>query len=139
METPPPRDGGLPDPGGLNLDYTAPTAFEPTDDQLDVIKQDLETVAAGVRPHLPHGFTVTTRIAQTPTGPRGIVMVSFPTGDTIGPAIQLTPEMFTDTDDAGAISPEEITELSREITTVTVAQWAEMLGLTHDDHALPAQ
>lgn len=133
------RDGGLPDPGGLNLDYAAQTAFEPGDDQLEVIKQDLETVAAGVRPHLLHGFTVTTRVTQTPTGPQGIVMVSFPTGDTIGPAIQLTPDMFTDTEESGALSPEEITELSREITTVTVAQWAEMRGLTTNAPALPAK
>lgn len=134
--------GGLPDAGGLNIDYTDSTEFEPTDAQLKIVRRDLETIADRIRPHLPHGFTVSTRVAQTRTGPQGIVLVAFPTGDAIGPGIQLTADMFDTDDDRqadGAIPPDRIVDLSREITSLTVAQWAEMRGLDGSDRPLPAQ
>lgn len=130
-EDEPPDGGGLPDAGGLNIDYAEPVPFEPTEDQLDLIQADLEAVADRVRPHLISGFTVTTRLARTREGPQGVVVVSFPTGEAIGPGIRLTADMFESIDDpewTGPISPEEIETMSRQITTLAVTQWAKMSG-----------
>lgn len=137
-----PLGGGLPDAGGLNIDYGEPTAFEPTDDQLEMVQRDLETIADGVRAHLTGGFTVTTRVTRTRDGPQGVVVVAFPTGDAIGPGVELTADMFEAADEpgwSGPIPPDEIEALSRRITTMTVTQWAEMTGLGRDERAFPAQ
>ena len=122
--------GGLPDAGGLNIDYGEVLTFEPTDDQLRMVRADVEAVADGVRRHLTHGFTVTPRVDRTGDGPQGFVIVEFPTGEAIGPGIPITAAMFDgagESDWDGPISPEEIETLSREITMLTVTQWAEML------------
>lgn len=134
--------GGLPDPGGTNISYTDSTPFEPTDEQLELIQTDLKTIADGIRMHLTDGFTVTTRVARTHTGPMGVVVVAFPTGETIGPGIELTADMFEAADESnwnGPISPDEIETLSHEITTMTLAQWAKMTGFDSDDQDFPAQ
>lgn len=140
-DTDSPAVQGLPDAGGLNIDYRDGLTFEPTDDQLRMIRADLKRVAEGVRVHLTQGFTVTPRLDRTPEGLQGLVIVGFPTGDAIGQGIPITTAMFegaTASEWNGPIPPEEIETLSREITTVTVAQWAEMLERSRGDRALPA-
>lgn len=135
-----PLGGGLPDAGGLNIDYTEPAAFEPTEDQVEMVQRDLETIAEGVRAHLTDGFTVTTRVTRAQGGSRGVVVVAFPTGDAIGPGVRLTADMFETVDGSnGPIPPDEIEALSRRITTMAVTQWAEMTGLGDDERAFPAQ
>jgi hypothetical protein len=134
--------GGLPDPGGLNIEYGDAATFEPSDEQLELLRADLESIAARVRPHLTRGFTVSTRLTDTQIGPQGHVVVSFPTGDAIGPGIQLTADMFEaagESDWDGPIPPEKIEAMSRKITTIAVAQWAEMTGLASGDRVLPAK
>ena len=131
---------GLPDAGGLNIDYDELTV-EPTDEQLRMIRSDLQRVAENVRRHLTHGFTITPQIDRSPEGIQGLIVVEFPTGDAIGPGIPITAEMFEDDDEPGwngPISPEEIETLSHEITMVTVTHWAEMLDQLDGDQALPA-
>ena len=137
----PSRTGGLPDAGGLNIDYQDTISFEPTADQLELLQADVETIANGVRAHLTNAFTVTTRLNRTPDGPHGCVIVEFPSGDRIGPSIPITADMFDGADDSdwdGPIPPEEIETLSHEITMATVTRWAEMLGNVGGGRALPA-
>lgn len=132
---------GLPDAGGLNIDYQDVRTFEPTDEQLRMVQADFEQVADSVRSHLTHGFTITPRITRTPEGLRGLIVVEFPTGDAIGPGIPITTDMFegaTEPGWNGPIPPEEIETLSHEITMVTVTNWAEMLDQIEGEQALPA-
>lgn len=135
------RAGGLPDAGGLNINYQESLAFEPTDDQLEMIMTDVKSIAEGVRSHLTDQFTVSTRIDRTGDGLQGYVIVEFPTGDAIGPGIPITAERFDGADDPdwnGPISPEEIEKMTRQITTNTVAQWARMLEHVGGGDAIPA-
>lgn len=137
----PSNTGGLPDAGGLNIDYQDTIPFEPTEDQLELVQADVKTIANSVRTHLTDAFTVTTRLNRTPEGPLGCVIVEFPSGDRIGPSIPITADMFDGADDSdwdGPIPPEEIETLSREITTATVTQWAEMLENVDGGRPLPA-
>lgn len=132
---------GLPDAGGLNIDYDDVLTVEPTDTQLRMIQADIEEVADNVRRHLTHGFTITPQIDRSPEGIHGLIVVEFPTGETIGPSIQITTEMFEGDDEPGwngPISPEEIETLSHEVMLVTITQWAEMLDQIKGDQALPA-
>ena len=132
---------GLPDAGGLNIDYDDVLTVEPTDEQLRMIQADLKQVADNVRRHLTHGFTITPRIDRSPEGVQGLVVVEFPTGDAIGPGIPITTDMFegaTESGWDGPIPPEEIETLSREITMVALTHWAEMLDRIEADQALPA-
>lgn len=140
-DTDPPTVEGLPDAGGLNIDYQDVLAFEPTDEQLRMIRADCKRVADSVRRHLTHEFTVTPRIDRTSEGLQGLIVVEFPTGDAIGPAIPITADMFegaTESNWEGPIPPEEIETLSREITTATVTRWAEVLDRIEGEQALPA-
>lgn len=133
--------GGLPDAGGLNINYQETLSFEPTDDQLEMIMMDVESIADGVRAHLTDQFTVSTRIDRTGNGLQGYVIVEFPTGEAIGPGIPITAERFEDSDEPdwkGPISPEEIEEMTRQITTSTVAQWAQILERVGGGDAIPA-
>lgn len=130
---------GLPDPGGLNIDYRETLAFEPSEEQLEMIEADFKAIADGVRSHLTHQFTVSARIERTPDGLQGHVIVEFPTGDAIGPGIPILSDRFENAEDEdwqGPISPEEIDEMTREITQTTILQWAKMLE--HTGAALPA-
>ena len=132
---------GLPDAGGLNIDYQDTLTVEPTDEQLRMIQADFKEVADNVRRQLTHGFTITPQITRTSDGLQALIIVEFPTGDAIGPGIPITTEMFEGDDEPGwdgPISPEEIETLSHEITMVTVTQWAEMLDQIEGDRALPA-
>lgn len=140
-DTDSPTVEGLPDAGGLNIDYQDVLTFEPTDEQLRMIRADFKRVAESVRRHLTHEFTVTPRVDRTPEGLQGRVIVEFPTGDVIGPGVPITADMFegaTESNWTGPIPPEEIETLSREITMVTVTHWAEWLDRVEGDQSLPA-
>lgn len=132
---------GLPDAGGLNIDYQEALAFEPTEDQLEMLQSNIKSIAEGVRSHLTHHFTVSTRIDRTPDGLQGHVIIEFPTGDAIGPGIPIMADRFEGSDDPdwnGPIPPEEIEEMTKEITQTAVLQWAQMLEHTGGGAALPA-
>lgn len=137
----PPDRGGLPDAGGLNIDYGGTMTVEPTEDQLEMLRADLEAIADNIRPHLTRGFTVTTRLDRTPDGLQGQVLVEFPTGDTIEPGIPITADRFDGADRPdwdGPIPPEEIETLSREITVATVTRWARALEQAGGGESRPA-
>ena len=132
---------GLPDAGGLNIDYGDVLTVEPTDEQLRMIRADLKQVADNVRRHLTHGFTITPQIDRSPEGIQGLVVVEFPTGDAIGPGIPISTEMFEGASEPGwngPIPPEEIESLSHEITMEVMTHWAEMLDQIEGDQTLPA-
>lgn len=133
---------GLPDAGGRSVEPVEATALEPTEEQLDLIRADLERIAEGVRPHLTDGFTVTTRLNESREGPVGQVLVAFPTGSAIGPSVPISAEMFEGDDDPeweGPIEPEEIESMSRRIASIAVAQWANLLGSVGRKRDLPAK
>ena len=130
------------DGNSLNFNVADDAAFEPTDEQLDQFRADLEAIADGVRPHLVDGFSVTTRLAQSGTEPHGVVVISFPTGEAIGPSVPITAEQFEGADEpdwTGPIPPEEIETMSRRIASVTVAQWSTALDVAGNDGDLPAK
>ena len=132
---------GLPDAGGLNIDYQDAFSFEPSDDQLEMVLSDVKAIADGVRTHLTDQFTVSARIERTPNGLHGHVIVEFPTGDAIGPGIPITSDMFDGADDPdwnGPIPPEDRKEMCREIVQTAVVQWANLLEHAGDRDAMPA-
>lgn len=142
MNDSPDLGGGRSTANSLNFNVAEAAAFEPSDEQLAQFRTDLQSIADGVRPHLTDGFTVTTRLAATQSGPQGVVVVSFPTGEAIGPSLPVSAAMFDGEDDpdwAGPIPEEEIDTMSRRITSMAVAHWASMLGAAGTDVNLPAK
>ena len=130
------------DGNSLNFNVADDPAFEPTDEQLEQFRADLDAIADGVRPHLVDGFSVTTRLAETGSKPHGVVVISFPTGEAIGPSVPITADLFEGADEpdwTGPIPPKEIEAMSRRITSVTVAQWSTALDVVGNDGDLPAK
>lgn len=133
---------GTDEGSGLTFNVTDEPAFEPTADQLEQFRSDLEAVADGVRPHLTEGFTVTTRLTGSGTEPHGVVVVSFPTGGAIGPSVPITAEQFDGADDpdwTGPIPPEEIEAMSRRIASITVARRSATFEAAGNGADLPAK
>lgn len=133
---------GLPDAGGRSFESSEATTLDPSDEQVEQIRADLERIADGVRPHLTEGFSVTTRLNQSRDGPVGQILVSFPTGNAIGPSLPISMDMFEGADDPdwdGPIQPDQIESMSRKIASMAVAQWAAVLGSVGQNQDLPAK
>lgn len=141
VDTDPSDVRGLPDPGGLNIDYQETIAIEPTEDQLESLQADIKAIAEDVRSRLTHEFDVTARLDRTDDGLNGHVLVELPTGDVVGPGIPITADRFDGADQSdwnGPIPPDEIETLSRQITMTAVSQWAEIVERLGGGEALPA-